>query len=72
MQNKIKYQLMLKQYRLEINLTQHELAQKIGESQSYVSKYENGERRLDLYELEKICLAMQIPLIDFIRKYLES
>ena len=39
--------------------------------QSYVSKYESGERRLDLLELRQVCNALDISLEAFIRR-LES
>jgi transcriptional regulator with XRE-family HTH domain len=67
-----KYQLILRRCRLASGLTQAQLAERINESQSFVSKYESGEQRLDLYELEKICDAIGVPLLDFIRMYLES
>jgi hypothetical protein len=37
-----------------------------------VSKYETGEQRLDLIELEAVCNAVRISLIDFVERYLES
>lgn len=67
-----RYHLLLRQYRLENGITQAQLAERINETQSFVSKYESGEQRLDLYEIEKICDAIGVPLMDFIRKYLES
>lgn len=67
-----RYHLILRQYRLESGLTQAQLAERINETQSFVSKYESGEQRLDLYELEKICDAIGVSLMDFIGKYLES
>ncbi len=63
---------LLRQIRLDSNLTQFQLAEKIGQAQSYVSKYENGEQRLDLIELEAVCKAMDISLIAFVERYLES
>ena len=63
---------LLRQVRLNANLTQSQLAEKIGETQSYVSKYESGEQRLDLIELESVCNAVNISLTDFVEKYLES
>lgn len=63
---------LLRQIRLDANLTQLQLAEKIGQSQSYVSKYENGEQRLDLIELEAVCKAAGISLTDFVGRYLES
>lgn len=63
---------LLRQVRLNANLTQSQLADKIGQTQSYVSKYENGEQRLDLIELEAVCKAVSISLTDFVERYLES
>jgi transcriptional regulator with XRE-family HTH domain len=63
---------LLRQTRLDANLTQSQLAEKIGQTQSYVSKYENGEQRLDLIELEVVCKAMKISLSDFVERYLEG
>lgn len=63
---------LLRQIRLDANLTQSQLAEKIGQTQSYVSKYENGEQRLDLIELETVCKAVGISLTDFVERYLES
>ncbi|MBI4740547.1 MAG: helix-turn-helix transcriptional regulator [Betaproteobacteria bacterium] len=63
---------LLRQVRLDANLTQLQLAERIGQTQSYVSKYENGEQRLDLIELEAVCRAVGIPLTDFVGRYLES
>lgn len=63
---------LLRQVRLDANLTQSQLADKIGQTQSYVSKYENGEQRLDLIELEAVCKAVGVSLTDFVERYLES
>ena len=46
---------LLRQARTEAGLTQSQLAEKISQTQSYVSKYESGEQRLDLIELEAVC-----------------
>lgn len=63
---------LLKQLRLDAGLTQNELADILGQTQSYVSKYESGEQRLDLIEIEAICFAVGTPLQQFIERYLES
>jgi transcriptional regulator with XRE-family HTH domain len=63
---------LLRQVRLDANLTQSQLAEKIGQTQSYVSKYENGEQRLDLIELEAVSKAVGVSLTDFVERYLES
>jgi predicted transcriptional regulator len=62
---------LLKKIRQDAGLTQIQLAEKLGESQSYVSKYENGEQRLDLFELEKICEATGVGLVSFITMYIQ-
>ncbi len=62
-------QKVLRQCRAEAGLTQTDLAKKLNFPQSFVSKYESGERRLDLIELRCICDAIGISLEDFVRKF---
>ncbi len=63
---------LLRQVRVEAKLTQEQVAVSVGQTQSYVSKYESGEQRLDLIELEAICKAVGLPLTEFVRRYLEG
>jgi transcriptional regulator with XRE-family HTH domain len=44
----------LKKARHEADLTQVEVADKLGHHQSYISKIESGERRVDVVELKRI------------------
>jgi len=46
--------------RKKAGLTQIELAQKLGKPQSFVSKYELGERRLDVIEFLEVAEALGI------------
>ncbi len=57
-------------YSLRVNagITQNELAKKMGVPQSYLSKIENGERRLDVIELCKICNALDSNIVSFIQE----
>lgn len=41
-------------------LTQSVLAERLGKPQSFVSKYENGERRLDVVEFLSVCEALEL------------
>lgn len=41
-------------------LTQVEVAESLNKPQSFVSKYESGERRLDVIEFIKVCKALRI------------
>lgn len=41
-------------------LTQAELAHRLGKPQSFVSKYESGERRLDIVEFLSACSALEL------------
>lgn len=47
----------LRQARLDAGLTQAEVADRVGRPQTWVSKCELGERRVDLVELEDIAAA---------------
>jgi len=57
----------LKRIRAESGQTQMELAAKLQRPQSYISKYEKGERRLDLIEISDICKSCGVSLADFVR-----
>ena len=61
-------QLLLRQMRAEAGLTQTEIAQRLGQPQSFVSKYESGERRLDVLELREVCAVVGVSLADFDRR----
>jgi len=50
---------------------QIDLAERLGKPQSFVSKYERGERRLDFIEFMAIAEAIGLDVYDFIRLYSE-
>ena len=54
--------------RLEAGLRQIDLAEKLHVPQSMISKYEVGERRVDLLELRDICAALGVSLVEFVRE----
>lgn len=55
--------------RVGTGLRQVDLAERIGEPQSFISKIEQGERRLDLIELRIIIRAMGASLPEFIEQF---
>lgn len=59
---KAKVTAALRKLRIDAGLTQAALAAKICQPQSYISKYEMGEKRLDLYQLKTICQACGVNL----------
>ena len=61
----IEFQQLLRELRLEAGLRQQDVAEHIDEPQSFVSKYESGERRLDFLELREVCLALGTTLARF-------
>ncbi len=62
-------QSLLRQLRIDAGLRQVDLALLLEQPQSFVSKYECGERRLDLPELQQICEACGITLGEFVQQY---
>jgi transcriptional regulator with XRE-family HTH domain len=63
---------LLKEIRQQHGITQVELAKKLGVPQSFVSKYESGERQLDILELRQICQHIGISFDSFIRQLEEK
>lgn len=61
-------QNLLREIRTEAGLRQVDLAEKLREPQSFVSKYERGERRLDVVELEHVCECCGITLGAFVAR----
>lgn len=59
---------MLEKYRQDNKLTQTELATKLDRPQSYISKYENGERRLDVVEFLEIAKVLKINISTFFKE----
>ncbi|HLK59973.1 MAG TPA: helix-turn-helix transcriptional regulator [Chthonomonadaceae bacterium] len=59
---------VLRQTRNEKGLTQAQLAERLEETQSWVSKCERGEHRLDLMELRAFCRALEVPLLEFVQR----
>ena len=68
-EKRLRLQKMLREMRLAAGLKQSELAERIGADQSFVSRYERGERRLDLVELSAICDACGVRVAAFVESF---
>ena len=58
----------LQQARAAAGLTQVEVAELLRRPQSFVSKYESGERRLDIVELLEVADAIGLSVADLVRQ----
>lgn len=58
----------LGEIRKSLGLTQSQLAKKLDKPQSYVSKYESGDRYLDFIEVLAVCEACNTDPIQLIQK----
>ncbi len=63
------FRTLLVEARCASGLTQVQAAERLGKPQSFISKYERGERRLDFSEFIEIADLFGIDVIDFIEKY---
>lgn len=58
----------LRKVRINAALTQGELAKRLGQTQSFVSKVERGERRLDVVELRAFCGVLGVSFSSFTKQ----
>jgi transcriptional regulator with XRE-family HTH domain len=64
--------LELKKSRLEAKMLQSDVAKKLKKPQSYISKIESGERRIDLIEFFSYCDALGLDAPRWIKKLLDK
>jgi transcriptional regulator with XRE-family HTH domain len=60
---------LLRTLRERAALTQADVAKALDVPQSYVSKYEIGERRLDFAEIHAACAALGVSIVDFAKEF---
>lgn len=61
---------LLRELRKEVGLTQVEVATRLERPQSFVAKYESGQRRLDLVELRAVAQALDTDLSAVVTEFL--
>lgn len=59
----------LRETRKAAGFTQEELAERLGQTQSFISKVERGERRLDVVELRAFCIALDVSFSSFVTQF---
>jgi transcriptional regulator with XRE-family HTH domain len=64
-----RFRKLLTEARKVAGLTQSELSSRLKRPQSFVSKYERGERRLDVVEFGDVAGALGIDPIRFLRRF---
>jgi transcriptional regulator with XRE-family HTH domain len=60
---------LIRTLRVESGQTQVELAERLGETQSAVSKVESGQRRLDLVQLATYASALGIKVSKLVERW---
>jgi transcriptional regulator with XRE-family HTH domain len=63
---------LLIETREKAGLYQAEVAKRLGKPQSFVSKYESGERRLDVIEFIAVVAALGADPVAFLRHLLKK
>ena len=58
----------VRKYRIKQNLSQEELAEKAGVHRTYIGSVERGERNITINVMEKICVALGIPITDLFKE----
>ena len=62
----------LVEQRKRLGLSQEALAVRLGQHQQFVSRYEIGERRLDVIEFADVSVALEVDPSDVLSKLLRS
>ena len=67
-----RFRALLRKIREEAGLSQTQLAEKLGKAQTFVSKSELGERRIDFLEVLDFCAACGVPVAQFLERLEKS
>lgn len=68
MEIKKRFGLAVKEQRNKLNVSQEELAMRIGADQAYVSRIEAGQMNVTLETVEQIAIALQADAADLLKR----
>ena len=60
---------LIRQHRIDAGVRQMDIANCLGVNQSRISKWEIGERRIDLFELLEVCKILDVPPEKIIKEF---
>jgi transcriptional regulator with XRE-family HTH domain len=63
-----KFLNLLRELRQKKNIRQVDLAEQLGVPQSFISKYESGNRQLNIIELRQVCEIIGVSLEEFVQQ----
>lgn len=67
-----RFRQLLVEARETAGLTQWQLAERLNRPQSYVSKFERGERRLDVVEFIDVAKALCVDPLELLRQLMQK
>lgn len=66
------FRALIRDARKKAGLTQTDLAKRLGKPQSFIAKYESGERRIDVVEFVAIAAALRVDPARLLRDLLKK
>lgn len=60
---------LLKARRVKAGLTQAECSSALGRPQSFMSDVERGVRRLDIIQINDLCIVLRCELVELIQEF---
>jgi len=64
-----RFRELMVEVRKAAGLTQAELSHQLNRPQSFVSKYERGERRLDVFEFGEVARALSVNPAELLARF---
>lgn len=59
---------IIRKRRKELGLSQEQLSEKVGVSYQQIQRYENGGSMLNIENMQRVAMALAIPVVQFFRE----